>query len=100
MRVERPSVCPLDAPDPCSLTVTVQNGTIVAVRGSHANPYTGGILCAKVPASYPAFVHGPGRLRTPLRRAGSKGEGRFERISWPEALDTVHARFTKIIAEH
>jgi anaerobic selenocysteine-containing dehydrogenase len=100
MRVERPSVCPLDCPDTCSLTVTVQNGTIVAVRGSHANPYTGGILCAKVPASYPAFVHGPGRLRTPLRRVGKKGEGRFEPISWDEALDLIHEGFTQTIAAH
>src|SRR5881628_2061626 len=85
--VERPSVCPLDCPDTCSLTVTVDAGRITKIRGSRANPYTAGVLCAKVPESYPEFVHGPGRLVTPLRRAGAKGEGRFERISWDEALD-------------
>jgi len=58
------------------------------------------VLCAKVPAAYPEFVHGAGRLRTPLRRAGKKGEGRFERIGWDEALDLIHERFTGIIAEH
>src|SRR2546427_6474220 len=47
VRVERPSVCPLDCPDTCSLTVTVEDDRIVAIRGSHANPYTGGVLCAK-----------------------------------------------------
>src|SRR2546430_9734909 len=87
VRVERPSVCPLDCPDTCSLTVTVEDDRIVAIRGSHANPYTGGVLCAKVPEAYPAFVHGAGRLRTPLRRVGAKGEGRFARITWAEALD-------------
>ena len=100
MIAERASVCPLDCPDTCSLTVTVEGERIVKVRGSKANPYTGGVLCAKVPAAYPDWVHGPGRLRTPLRRVGAKGEGRFAPISWDAALDTIHARFTSIIAEH
>ena len=82
MMATKASVCPLDCPDTCSLTVTVENDVVVGIRGSHANPYTNGVLCAKVPASYPEFVHGPGRLRTPLRRVGRKGEGRFTPISW------------------
>ena len=98
--VTRASVCPLDCPDTCSLTVTVDNDTIVGIRGSRANPYTQGVLCAKIPAAYPEFVHGPGRLRTPLRRTGRKGEGRFEPIGWDEALELIHRRFTAIIAEH
>src|SRR5437667_430827 len=100
MRAEHPSVCPLDCPDTCSLTVTVEDERIVAIRGSRANPYTAGVLCAKVPEAYPGFVHGEGRLTTPLRRVGAKGEGRFERISWSRALDIVHERFTAIIAAH
>src|SRR5215471_15460874 len=100
MRTEHPSVCPLDCPDTCSLTVTVEDEKIVSIKGSRANPYTAGVLCAKVPEFYPGFVHGEGRLRTPLRRTGAKGEGRFERISWSEALDLVHERFTAVIAAH
>jgi anaerobic selenocysteine-containing dehydrogenase len=100
MRTEHPSVCPLDCPDTCSLTVTVEDERIVSIRGSRANPYTAGVLCAKVPEAYPGFVHGEGRLTTPLRRTGAKGEGRFERISWTQALDIVHERFTGIIAAH
>jgi anaerobic selenocysteine-containing dehydrogenase len=98
--VERRSVCPLDCPDTCSLTVTVENETIVAIRGSHANPYTDGVLCAKVPALFPGYVHGERRIKTPLRRVGARGRSQFERISWDEALDTIHARFTAIIAAH
>jgi anaerobic selenocysteine-containing dehydrogenase len=100
MRVERASVCPLDCPDTCSLTVTVEDDRIVGIRGSKANPYTAGVLCAKVPAAYPEFVHGPGRLRTPLRRRGLKGEGAFERVSWEAALDLIHDRFTAVMAAH
>jgi anaerobic selenocysteine-containing dehydrogenase len=100
MKTEHPSVCPLDCPDTCSLTVTVEDEKIVSIRGSRANPYTAGVLCAKVPQAYPGFVHGEGRLETPLRRSGAKGEGRFERVSWSQALDIVHDRFTAVIAAH
>ena len=100
MKTEHPSVCPLDCPDTCSLTVTVEDERIVSIKGSRANPYTAGVLCAKVPEAYPGFVHGDGRLKTPLRRTGAKGEGRFERISWAQALDIVHERFTAVIAAH
>jgi anaerobic selenocysteine-containing dehydrogenase len=100
MIAERASVCPLDCPDTCSLTVTVERERIVKVRGSSVNPYTGGVLCAKVPAAYPDWVHGPGRLTTPLCRVGAKGEGRFEPVTWDAALDAIHARFSAVIAEH
>lgn len=93
-------MCTLDCPDTCSLTVTVENERIVAVRGSHANPYTNGVVCAKVPAMYPEFVHGERRIKTPLRRVGPRGGTSFERISWDAALDVVHARFGAIIAAH
>jgi anaerobic selenocysteine-containing dehydrogenase len=100
MRTEHPSVCPLDCPDTCSLTVTVEDGRLVEIRGSHANPYTDGVLCAKVPAFYPGFVHGPRRLRTPLGRVGTKGEGRFTRMSWDDALDRVHEGFERVVRDH
>jgi anaerobic selenocysteine-containing dehydrogenase len=100
MKVEHPSVCPLDCPDTCSLTVTVEDTRIVNIRGSHANPYTDGVLCAKVPKAFPEFVHGERRLRTPLKRVGRKGEGKFVRVTWEEALDEIHTRVTSVIAEH
>jgi anaerobic selenocysteine-containing dehydrogenase len=100
MRTEHASVCPLDCPDTCSLTVTVEDARIVGIRGSRANPYTEGVICAKVPRAFPEFVHGERRIRTPLRRVGAKGEDRFVRISWAEALDEVYGRVSAIIAEH
>ena len=95
-----PSVCPLDCPDTCSLEVTVEEGRVVKVRGSAANPLTESVLCNKVSRDYPEFVHGSGRLRHPLRRVGARGEGRFERVSWDQALDIVHENFTRIAAEY
>ena len=72
------SVCPLDCPDTCSLSVTVEDDRVVAVRGSKANPYTAGVLCAKVANAYPDFVHGANRSTRPLRRVGAQGEGRLK----------------------
>lgn len=86
----KPSVCPLDCPDTCSLSVETDGQRILGVRGSEANPYTGGAICSKVMQAYPDFVHGPRRLTHPLRRIGPRGAGRFERIGWDEALDLIH----------
>jgi anaerobic selenocysteine-containing dehydrogenase len=94
---EKNSVCPLDCPDTCSLAVTVAGDQVVAVRGSKVNPITHGAVCAKVANYYPEFVHGPNRLRHPLKRVGKKGTAEFERISWDEALDTIHGRVSRII---
>ena len=94
---ERPSVCTLDCPDTCSLTVTVEAERIVKVRGSSAMPFTGGVICNKVAQDTAAFVHGPRRRPYPLRRSGPKGAGDFERISWARALDEIHARTTAVI---
>ena len=74
------SVCPLDCPDTCSLSVAVEGDRVVEVRGSRANPYTAGVICAKVARDFPAIANGEGRLLTPLRRVGPKGAGRFEPI--------------------
>lgn len=98
--VKLASVCPLDCPDTCSLSVSVEDNRVVEVRGSKANPYTAGVICAKVSNSYPDFVHGANRLTRPLRRVGARGEGRFEPLSWEAALDVIHEKVSAVIAAH
>jgi anaerobic selenocysteine-containing dehydrogenase len=95
--LERASVCTLDCPDTCSLTVEVEGDRIVKVRGSDALPYTGGIICNKVGRYSTEFAHGANRLHWPLRRTGPRGSGRFERVGWDEALDEIHRRVTEVI---
>ena len=73
--IERASVCTFDCPDTCSLTVTVEDGRIIKVRGSEAAPFTAGVICNKVARDMTAFVHGPQRILHPLRRIGPKGSG-------------------------
>jgi anaerobic selenocysteine-containing dehydrogenase len=94
---EHPSVCTFDCPDACSLTVSVEDGRVVKVRGSDAVPYTAGVICNKVARDMSDFVHGPRRLLYPLRRTGPKGSGEFRRISWDAALDEIHQRVSDII---
>ena len=95
--LERAGVCTLDCPDTCSLTVTVDDGRIVKVRGSDALPYTDGVICNKVARGSAAYVHGEGRLLSPLRRVGPRGSGRFERTSWDDALDEIHCRVAAVL---
>ncbi len=92
-----PSVCPLDCPDACSLEVRVEGGRAVEVRGSRVNPVTAGFICAKV-RRFPEHVYGPRRIRFPGVREGPKGEGRFRRVSWDEALDLVASRMKDLTA--
>lgn len=92
------AACPHDCPDTCAMTVTVAGGRAVQVRGAADMPFTGGALCTKV-AHYLERVYSDQRLHHPMKRVGRKGEGRFERISWDEALDTIAERFTAIAAD-
>ena len=92
-------VCPHDCPDTCVMTVDVEGGKAVAIGGDPDHRFTRGFLCAKV-NQYLDRVYSPDRVLHPLRRIGAKGEGRFARVSWDEALDEIAARFRRVIDEH
>lgn len=92
--------CPLDCPDTCAWIVEVgEDGRARSLRGDREHPFTAGALCGKV-NHYLDAVYGPDRLLHPLRRRGRKGEGRFERISWDEALALVAQGLRRAINEH
>lgn len=90
--------CPHDCPDTCALDVHVRNGVAIKVTGSTSHPPTAGVLCTKV-ARYTERTYHADRLLHPLRRVGRKGEGRFERIGWEEAIRTIAERLTPIAAQ-
>ena len=94
------SVCTLDCPDTCSLTATVQDGKLIRVKGSKANPYTDGVICNKVSKYYPDYVHGSQRLTRPMRRVGPRGSGEFEAVSWEAAIDIIYQGFSRAIEKH
>jgi anaerobic selenocysteine-containing dehydrogenase len=91
------AVCPHDCPDTCAMLVTVQDGVAVHVAGDPDHPPTHGALCTKV-SRYTERSYSPDRVLTPLKRVGRKGEGRFEPVSWDEALDDIAARLGAIAA--
>lgn len=94
----RQSVCALDCPDACSLLINVENGKGSRLRGNPDHPVTRGFLCGKV-ARYLEREYSPERLLYPRRRMGAKGEERFARITWDEALDEIADRLKSIAAE-
>src|SRR6202790_2278362 len=94
----RHSVCALDCPDACSLLVQVADGRATRLRGDPDHPVTRGFLCGKV-AQYLEREYSPDRLLYPQKRVGAKGEGRFARITWDEALDTIARRLGAIASE-
>ena len=69
------------------------------LRGNPDHPFSQGELCPKV-NRFLDRVYDPGRITTPLRRVGAKGEGRFEPITWDEALAEIGERLQQIVAEH
>ena len=81
--------CPHDCPDTCAWEVTVGTAWPRA-RGVKEHPFTRGGLCAKV-NHYLERVYSPDRILHPLRAPGPKGDGRFERVGWDEALDEIAA---------
>src|SRR5262245_42840422 len=87
--------CPLDCPDTCSLEVTVDSGRVTEINGSDDDPVTAGYICSKV-RRFPRRLYSADRVLYPLRRAGAKGSGRFERVSWDAALAEVAERFRQV----
>jgi anaerobic selenocysteine-containing dehydrogenase len=80
------------------MLVTVENGVATDIRGDPDMPFTEGTLCTKV-AYYLERTYAPDRLLYPQRRVGKKGEGKFRRITWDEALDEIAARLKALAAE-
>jgi len=80
------------------MLVTVKDGVAVKIQGDPSMPFTEGTLCTKV-AHYLERTYSPDRVLYPQKRIGRKGEGRFRRISWDEALDDIAARLKSVAAE-
>jgi anaerobic selenocysteine-containing dehydrogenase len=92
---QRRSACPLDCPDLCGLTVTVEDGRVTAVDGDRRGPITDGFICGKV-RKIADHLYGDDRVLAPLVRTGPKGGGQWRTASWDEALDLVAARLAAI----
>jgi anaerobic selenocysteine-containing dehydrogenase len=81
------------------MLVTVENGVATQIRGDPDMPFTEGTLCTKV-AHYLERTYAPDRLLYPQKRVGRKGEGKFRRITWDEALDEIAVRLKALAADN
>jgi anaerobic selenocysteine-containing dehydrogenase len=91
------TACPLDCPDNCSLSVSVERGKIVKIDGNRNHALTDGYICAKV-RNFAGRVYGEDRLQYPAVRKGPKGKGVLTRVSWDEALELIASKMRKIRA--
>ena len=79
----------------CGVLVHVSHGKVTKIEGDPEHPMNRGFICLKGRAQ-PQVVHHPDRLKYPMRRAGERGSGKWERISWDEALDEIAGKFTEV----
>ena len=91
-----PSVCSLDCPDQCGLLLHKKNGKIIKVEGDPNHPVTKGFICNKV-RNMTERIYDEKRLKYPMKRISAKGEGKFVRISWEEAIETITTRWKELI---
>jgi len=91
------TTCPRDCYDACGIAVVKRNGAVRHVRGDPAHPVSRGKLCRKCSIGYNgAYLDPQARLTRPLRRAGAKGEGAFEQVSWDEAVGEIAERLRRL----
>lgn len=83
------SLCDICTPGmQCGLDVYVKDGKVIKVEGMPEHPQSKGKLCTKGLGNR-QYLYREDRILTPLKRVGERGEGKFEPISWDEAIATI-----------
>ncbi len=82
----------------CGVLITVRDNRVLRIEGDPESPVSRGTMCA-MGLAYREVVHHSDRLTHPMRRVGPKGSGRWERITWDEALDAITGRLDAIRRE-
>jgi len=93
------TVCPLSDYFGCGLLATVTDGVIAKVEPADFPNRADRGACARGLAT-PELVYHPERLRYPLKRTGKRGEGKWQRVSWNEALDDITLKFQEISEQY
>lgn len=85
------SMCPAE----CGMEYWIKDGKIAKIYGNQEVPMNAGTACAKCAAA-PQFIYSPYRLKYPMIRVGERGEGKFKRVSWEEAIEYIAKKLTSI----
>lgn len=91
----RRSLCAICTGIHCGIRAYVKDGKLIKTEGIEGYPINDGKLCVKG-ASTRGYVYREDRLRTPMRRTGRRGEGKFEPISWEEAYQEIADHLNEI----
>jgi thiosulfate reductase/polysulfide reductase chain A len=88
------AMCPAE----CALEMWVKDNRVTKIYGNAHCPFNNGTACAKG-ASGLQLIYSPDRLKYPMIRTGARGEGKFKRVTWEEAIDFIAQKLTKIKGE-
>ncbi|TVT70871.1 MAG: molybdopterin-dependent oxidoreductase [Denitromonas halophila] len=83
----------------CTLKFHLREGKVVNILGNDEDPVFQGRICPKSQMTLQLY-NNPARLTRPLKRVGERGSGRFEEISWAQALDEIAARLDHVRKAH
>lgn len=89
-----PTICHNDCGGGCMLRIHLRDGVITRIETDDG----AGLLYRACPKgrAHRQWMYSPDRLKYPMKRVGERGEGKFERISWDEALDTVASELRRV----
>jgi len=83
----------------CEVKMRIKDGVLKEVVGNPGGFVGGGYACERVEAA-PEFHYHPNRLNYPMKRAGERGSGKWDKISWEQALDEIAEKLLKIRDEY
>lgn len=87
----RRTMCDICSPGMhCGVNAYVKDGTVIKIEGMDGHPVNDGRLCTKGLANR-EYIYRQDRIRTPLKRVGKRGEGKFREISWDQAYEEIAA---------
>jgi thiosulfate reductase/polysulfide reductase chain A len=84
----------------CGLLADVKDGKLVGLRGNADNPVNQGYTCGSRSSHFIEWLYHPCQLMYPLKRAGERGENKWQRISWDQALDEIADKLQQLKAEY
>ena len=92
------NVCDM-CPWRCGIVVQTVDGVVQKIDGNPKDPKSRGMLCARGQGGV-SFMYDPDRLQAPMIRTGERGEGKFQEVTWTEALDESAAKLAAIRDEY
>lgn len=93
------NTCPRDCYDTCPMVTRVRNGRLHSMDANPKQPFTEDFLCPKG-QNLAQYVYSKQRVLHPMKREGKKGEGKFKKITWQQALDEIASEIRSRSAAH